>query len=127
MKTQSTHAERALKPDAAVRGRALIDDWRRSGLSRSAYARHHQVGAHLLSYWFKRLQEPETARATGPATTPDFIQVSLPAPGAPPPSSASASSAIEILFPRGIAVRIRSGVDLDLLRSVITALEGSPC
>jgi transposase-like protein len=130
MKTQSTqNAERAPKPHAAVRGRALIDDWRRSGLSRSAYARQHQVGAHLLSYWFKRLREPETspALAAAPVTAPDFIQVSLPAPVAAPPSSGSASSAVEILFPRGVAVRIRPGVDLDLLRTVITALEISPC
>jgi transposase-like protein len=127
MKTQIAHSERSTKRDAAVRGRALIDDWRRSGLSRSAYARQHHVGAHLLSYWFKRLRDIETAPepAMAPVSALGFVEVSLPAPGAP--SSASASSAVEILFPRGVAVRIRSGVDLDLLRSVITVLERSPC
>jgi hypothetical protein len=38
MKTEIARAERSPKRDAAVRGRSLIDDWRRSGLSRSAYA-----------------------------------------------------------------------------------------
>ncbi len=129
MKTEIARAERSPKRDAAVRGRSLIDDWRRSGLSRSAYARQHHVGAHLLSYWFKRLHERETSPqpARGPVTAPGFVQVSLPSLAMPPPSSASASSAVEILFPRGVAVRIRSGVDLDLLRSVITVLERSPC
>jgi transposase-like protein len=131
MKTQSTHPERTSKPDRAARGRALIDDWQRSGLSRSAYARQRQVGAHLLSYWFKRLQEAETSPSLVAkpvtVTAPDFVQVSLPAPGPSTPATGSASSAVEILFPRGVAVRIRPGVDLDLLRSVITALVGSPC
>ncbi|MBA3937542.1 MAG: hypothetical protein H0X38_08770 [Planctomycetes bacterium] len=107
----------------------MIDDWQRSGLSRSAYARQHQVGAHLLSYWIKRLQSAELSPelATAPVTPVDFVQVSLPAPGPSTPASGLASSAVEILFPRGVAVRIRPGVDLGLLRSVISALESAPC
>jgi transposase-like protein len=89
MKTQIAPADRSPKRDAAVRGRALIDDWRRSGLFRSAYARQHQIGAHLLSYWFKRLQKPETSPepATGQIQAPGFVQVSLPSPGSPAPPS----------------------------------------
>jgi hypothetical protein len=49
MQTQPASAKRALKLNPAIRGRALIDDWQRSGLSRSAFARERQVGAHLLS------------------------------------------------------------------------------
>jgi len=51
--TQSTLAKCAPKPKAVDRGKALIDAWRQSGLSRAAYARQHHLGAHLLTYWSK--------------------------------------------------------------------------
>ena len=80
--TQPTSAKRVLKPSPAIRGQALIDDWRRSGLSRSAYARQHQVGAHLLTYWSKRLLGPVPASAgvavsVAKTAITDFVQVPI--------------------------------------------------
>jgi hypothetical protein len=128
MQTQPISAKRVLKLNPAIRGRALIDDWQRSGLSRSAFAREHQVGAHLLSYWAKRLgvSEPPSPAAV---TSTDFIQVPLaPATQATPvPTSMAGSSSIEILFPRGVVLRVRPGVDAVFLQTVVTALEHVRC
>ena len=48
--TQSTLAKCVLKILSVDQGRALVDDWRQSGLSRAAYACQHRIGAHLLTY-----------------------------------------------------------------------------
>jgi transposase-like protein len=129
MQTQPTSAKRVLKLNPTIRGRALIDDWQRSGLSRSAFAREHQVGAHLLSYWAKRLgvSKPPSPAAV---TSTDFVQVPLvPAAQATPvpTSMAAGSSSIEILFPRGVVLRVRPGVDAVFLQTVVTALEHVRC
>jgi transposase-like protein len=45
-------------------GRAVIEAWRRSGESRSAFARRHGLQTKRLKYWAGRL-----ARADGPGRT----------------------------------------------------------
>ena len=45
-------------------GRAVIEAWRRSGESRSAFARRHGLQTKRLKYWAGRL-----SRADGPART----------------------------------------------------------
>jgi hypothetical protein len=126
MQTQPTSAKRALTPNPAIRGRALIEDWQRSGLSRSAFARERQVGAHLVSYWAKRLGvlKPPSPAA---ATTADFIQVPLVPAELATPAFATVSPSIEILFPRGVVVRVRPGIDAAFLHLVVTALEHVRC
>ena len=130
--TQPTSAKRVLKPSPAIRGQALIDDWRRSGLSRSAYARQHQVGAHLLTYWSKRLLGPMpapagTAVSVAKTAIIDFVQV--PSAGhrsaAAPP--AAPTSSLEIRLSCGALIRVAPGVDPALLRLVVRTLEESPC
>ncbi len=127
MQTQPTSAKRAQKLNPAIRGRALIDDWQRSGLSRSAFARERQVGAHLVSYWAKRMgvSKPPSPAEVTPAI--DFIQVPfVPTESAMPPP-ATVSPSIEILFPRGVVLRVRPGVDAAFLQTVVTALEHVRC
>ncbi len=127
--TQSMLAKSVPKPLPAERGKALLDDWARSGLSKIAYARQHQIGVHRLSYWNKRLKEISVspARAVRSAATTDFIEIPLADQQSFVTPPVSAPAPIEILFPRGIALRIRSGVDVSLLRTVISVLGQSPC
>ena len=124
--TQSTSAKRALKPNPAIRGQALIDDWRRSGLSRSAYARQHQIGAHLLTYWSRLLLRP----APGPAATTaitDFVQVPITGHRSVASPPAASTSSLEIRLSSGALIRVAPGVDPALLRLVVRTLEESPC
>ncbi|HEX3135498.1 MAG TPA: hypothetical protein VHX44_18185 [Planctomycetota bacterium] len=46
----STLTKSAPKPKPAERWLMLIDAWRQSDLSQSAYARRHHVGSDLLVY-----------------------------------------------------------------------------
>ena len=126
MQTQSIGAKRALKSNPATRGRALIDDWQRSGLTRSAFAREHQVGAHLLNYWAKRLGVSKPRPSAG-ITSTDFIQVPLVPTESTTPSPSAGSPSIEILFPRGVVLRVRPGIDAVFLQTVVTALGHIRC
>jgi hypothetical protein len=58
----------------AAQGRALVEQWRQSGLSVSEFCRRHAVGAHVLRYWLSRTAEPGGTAATGEA----FYVVSAP-------------------------------------------------
>ena len=130
--TQSTLAKCAPKPKAVDRGKALIDAWRQSGLSRAAYARQHHIGAHLLTYWSKKFPDPGVgpaesgalaqADATAPAT--DFIQLPVSLPPRPTPV---APPHIEIRLTSGALVRVVPGVDHELLKVVMQTLAGSTC
>jgi len=119
--TQSTRAKCAPKLKSADRGRALVEDWRQSGLSQMAFARQRQVGAHLLSYWSKRF--PATMDTAAKATThharmvEPFVQIPM------PPSHGH----IEIRLPGGALVRVTPGADPGLLRVVVHALAGMAC
>lgn len=130
--TQPTSAKRVLKPSPAIRGQALIDDWRRSGLSRSAYARQHQVGAHLLTYWSKRLLGPVPSSAEVPVSVAkpaitDFVQVPIVGHRSTAAPAAASTSSLEIRLSCGALIRVASGVDPALLRLVVRTLEESPC
>ena len=59
---------------SAAQGRALVEQWRRSGLSVSEFCRRQAVGAHVLRYWLSR----ETAPSESVATADAFYVVSTP-------------------------------------------------
>lgn len=59
---------------SATQGRALVEQWRRSGLSVSEYCRARGVGEHVLRYRLSRETPPsKTVAAQG-----DFVVVSAP-------------------------------------------------
>lgn len=83
---------------SAVQGRALVEQWRQSGLSVSEFCRHQAVGAHVLRYWLSR----ETKRCAKGATADAFYVVS--APEADPaalarPSAREGSRAVIVVLP----------------------------
>jgi len=59
---------------SAEQGRALVKQWRQSGLSVSEFCRRQAVGAHVLRYWLLRDAKPGATAATGDA----FYVVSAP-------------------------------------------------
>ena len=131
--TQSTLAKCVPKILSVDQGRALVDDWRQSGLSRAAYARQHRIGAHLLTYWEKKILP--LARSREPISTlhPEvadpanaFVQVPLPMAVSSRPTPPTASP-IEIRLVGGALVRVSSGVDPDLLGVVVQTLMRASC
>jgi hypothetical protein len=59
---------------SAAQGRALVEQWRQSGLSVSEFCRRQAVGAHVLRYWVSRQAKPGATAATADA----FYVVSTP-------------------------------------------------
>lgn len=116
--TQSTRAKCTPKLKSADRGRALVEDWRQSGMSQMAYARKHGIGAHLLSYWSKRFPVSNEVITRQVRSVEPFVQIPM------PPSH---QGHIEIRLPGGAFVRITPGADPELLRVVVQTLAVAAC
>jgi transposase-like protein len=95
-------AGRSAARRSAADGRALIDQWRRSGMSVTEFCRDHAVAPHVLRYWLSREKTP-----TQPvATASKFFVVSAPgkkpetnAASTPLPSGSRRAGAIVVLLP----------------------------
>jgi hypothetical protein len=61
-----------------AQGRALVEDWQRSGLRMSEYSRERGVPEHLLRYWSSRETKSRKVRAA----SSEFYVMSAPAPAA---------------------------------------------
>jgi transposase len=128
MDAKPARAECASTPTPEARGRALVDAWRQSGLSLSAFARQQKVKKQRIYYWSKRLRLSHTAEkaVSTPGAPAEFVQIAVPVPRSSPPPHAGAAT-LEILLPGGAVIRIAPGVDPSLLRLAVQALAGSPC
>lgn len=80
---------------SAKQGRALVEQWRRSGQSVSEYCRAHDVREHVLRYRLSR----ETTRSQAAAAQSEFFVVSTPAAAAPANDGHRASGAVIIMLP----------------------------
>lgn len=117
--TESSRVPRVAKYYSTEQGQALVDAWRQSGLSRSAFARERGVGVHVLHYWSQKLSAPRVASITTPPSSSAFMQVTLPS------VSRSLSSPLMIQFSRGAVLHVGVGADADLLRTVLLSLSAS--
>jgi hypothetical protein len=117
--TESSRDPRVSKYFSIEQGQALVDAWRQSGLSRSAFARERGVGVHVLQYWSQKLSAPRGASITTQPSSSAFMQVTLPS------VSRSLSSPLMIQFSRGAVVHVGVGADADLLRTVLLSLSAS--
>lgn len=120
--TQPTRAKCERKSKSADRGQALVDDWRQSGQSRTAYANRHNIGVHLLAYWSKRFPAPSDV---APKTITNHIRTVEPFVQIPMPSTHQGR--IDICLVNGVVVRVSPGADPDLLRVAVQTLVGSAC
>lgn len=71
------HGESGRDRLSATQGRALVEQWRRSGLSVSEYCRARGVREHVLRYRLSR----ETTTSKTVAAQGDFVVVSAPTMG----------------------------------------------
>jgi transposase-like protein len=112
----------------AARGQALVDAWRQSGMSLSAFARQHLVKKHRIYYWSKRLPISKAVPTAiqAPNESPAFVQIPLQVPR-PQPMSTQNGSQLEILFPSGALLRFATGVEPDLLRLVVQTVATTAC
>lgn len=101
-----------------------IAEWRASGEGREAFAAKRGLNPKLLQWWVTQFARESRKRAKAPSgvlfarVTAARSSVAKPAPAVPPTGSA----ALEIVLPRGCAVRVSSGFDARLLSAVVDAL-----
>jgi hypothetical protein len=89
----------------------LVAQWRRSGEPQASFARRHHLPSWTFWYWCRKLSdEPRTEREATPTAT--FVPVQV----------AADSPVVEIVWPGGEHLRVRSGASPDLVRAAVTAL-----
>jgi hypothetical protein len=95
---------------------ALVEKWRGSGRTLSAFARAEGMTRDKLEYWRRRLRTaPHRARRAGAGEEVAFAPVDLmPGSGTVP--------AVEVTLPDGVRLAIMSGETSDLIAAVIGAL-----
>jgi hypothetical protein len=88
-------AEGRIKPEErTARWRGMVEQWQKSGQSRTAFSREHGVSLWQMHYWIKKFATPS---AGGSTDTAGFVQVTAPATGG-----------------SGVVLRLRSGVEVEL-------------
>ena len=116
---------------------ALIDQWRRSGLSLPAFCQRHGLSRGSMQNWvykpeLKRAVEEARREAQGhvdvqpaSAAVPEFLPVRV--VQAVAGGEVADRSGVEIEIGPGRRVVIKPGFDSETLRRVVAVLEGRPC
>jgi transposase-like protein len=102
--------------------RQLLLRWRHSGLSVSAFCRHHRLAVHSFYAWRRTLAQRD-AQAPAPRPTPPVTFVPVPIQHA----QAAAPRRVELLFPDGRRLRFPASVDPARLRALLAVLEEPSC
>jgi hypothetical protein len=76
---------------------ALVERWRRSGLSKAEFARNAGVSLGTFHYWFRRCQQEP---ASSPPTFVEVIAESM--PGLPTEPSDAQTPRLRLEFPDGL-------------------------
>ncbi len=99
-------------------GRALIERWRQSGLSQTAFAKREQLDQSRISFWMRKVEGHDGGK-TAPA--PRFVRVKARR------QEAQSDGTIEVMMRGGLSVRVRGEVDDGQLRRVLAAAAELAC
>lgn len=119
---------------SVVEGIALANDFARSRLPMSEFARQRGVSFNMVKYWSTR------ARQLAASSEPALVEVAtvstagvveptrpaLPAPH-PAPSPVQVSASIEVRLPNGLRIGVAAGFSAEVLSQVIACASGRPC
>ena len=106
--------------------RAIVQAWRRSGLSRKNFTEQFGVKAYRLEYWSGKVMrlEREAARSNAQAPVKVF-PVRLTRSGARNPEVPDVdcpNNCIELVVPSGVRVRLGRDFDTQTLRRIMEAV-----
>ncbi len=93
-----------------------MDRWKTSGQSIAAFCAAQRVSQATFYSWRKRLTAHSRPTTASPAPTPTFAPVRV----VPDPIA-------EVIFPRGLAVRVPIGADAAVVARLVADLQGVPC
>jgi hypothetical protein len=104
------------------RWRSIIADWRRSGLSVTAFCRSRHVNKSGFHRWrniLNQLDRSSTAPPPTPAeprSSPSFV-----------PLRVIPDALIEVILPSGLQLRVPLSADVRQLACLVLALGATPC
>ena len=111
-----------------LRWKALLNDFRRSGLTQAEFCRRRQISLHSFRKHLYQPQPVPTASSDHrPATPadPHFLPVTI-LPD-PTPSFTDPTAHLELILPNGRRIAVAAGFDPHTLRRLIAVVEGPPC
>jgi hypothetical protein len=133
----AAHPQGKHRYTSVVEGIALANDFTRSRLPMSEFARQRGVSFNMVKYWSTRARQ--LAAASGPAlvevatmSATGVIEPSRPAlPASPSPAPAvspmSSATSIEVRLPNGVRIGVAAGFSAEVLSQVIACVSGRPC
>jgi hypothetical protein len=111
-----------------LRWKALLNDFRRSGLTQAEFCRLRQISLHSFR---KHLYQPRPSQTASsdhrPPAAADhhFLPVTI-LPD-PTPSITDPPAHLELILPNGRRIAVAAGFDPQTLRRLIAVVEGPPC
>jgi hypothetical protein len=111
-----------------LRWNALLNDFRRSGLTQAEFCRRRQVSLHSFRkhLYQPRPSQPAPSDDRSPATTDHhFLPVTI-LPD-PIPSITASRSHLELILSNGCRIAVAAGFDPQTLRRLIAVVEERPC
>jgi hypothetical protein len=111
-----------------LRWKALLKDFRRSGLTQAEFCRRRQISLHSFR---KHLYQPRTSQPASSGDRPSagadrhFLPVTI-LPD-PTPSITASPSHLELILSNGRRIAVAPGFDPKTLRHLITVVEDRPC
>lgn len=113
-----------------LRWNALLNDFRRSGLTHAEFCRRREISIHSFR---KRLYDARTPKPTPTpgddrsslSNAPHFLPVTI-LPD-PLPIVAAAPQSLELILPNGRRIAVAPGFDPETLRRLLAVVEERPC
>jgi len=111
-----------------VRWNALLNDFRRSGLTHAEFCRRREISIHSFRNRLYQARTPKPAPAdhrSAVGAASDFLPVTI-LPD-PTPILAASPQPLELILPNGRRIAVAPGFDPQTLRQLITVVEERPC
>jgi len=111
-----------------LRWKALLADFRRSGLTQAEFCRQRNVALASFRYHFYKPLSPKPALSNARSSASSDHQF-LPVTILPDPifSSTASQPHLEVILSNGRRIAVASGFDTQTLRRLIAVVEERPC
>ena len=112
-----------------LRWNALLNDFRRSGLTQAAFCERRGISIHSFRKRLYRVPTPKSTPANHPSpnATTHFLPVTILPDPIPATAAAAAPQPLELLLGNGRRIAVAPGFDPHTLRQLIAVVEERPC
>jgi hypothetical protein len=99
----------------------VLEQWRRSGLTLSAFGQQQGIAQSTLRWWRRVFRAAGAAVPNGGVAEPPVRFTEVP----PPADVPGTAAVVEIVLPSGPRVRVPAGADRGTLERVLQALQST--